>query len=208
MKVWVTTRMALSVVLSLFALTAASASAAPALLNGDIVLLSMPCYECRLIEKTTGSDYSHAGIIRIDETGRARVVMAVAPRVVEVDLEWLSGQARLPPKFLRAKTLEGRRLAYRAAIEAQAFIGRRYDRDFVWGEDSLYCFELVGFAFLRANAGVEIFPARPMDFRPFEREWHHVLGHAPPQGELGLSARDFEDSPWLEELDCSLSFSQ
>lgn len=44
---------------------------------GDVVLLSLNCYECRMIESETESLFSHSGVVIVDETGRTRIAQSL-----------------------------------------------------------------------------------------------------------------------------------
>ena len=45
--------------------------------TGDVVLLSLKCIECRVIESETNSLFSHSGVVVIDEQGRKRIAQSI-----------------------------------------------------------------------------------------------------------------------------------
>jgi len=177
-------------------------SQAGSLQPGDLVFLSMPCYICPLIEKTTGFPYSHVGIVVPESAGRWGLVMAVEPKVMEVDLQYLLGRlgpAR-PPLVMRMKTKEGQALAARAAVLSRSYLGIPYNHQFRIDNQSLYCSELVYFAFFRANNNQEVFPLTKMTFKPYTEIWRRALGTAPPEGLPGITPADIAHSPHLTPL--------
>lgn len=45
--------------------------------TGDVVLLSLKCIECRVIESETNSLFSHCGVVVVDEQGRKRIAQSI-----------------------------------------------------------------------------------------------------------------------------------
>ena len=45
--------------------------------TGDVVLLSLKCIECRVIESETNSLFSHSGVVVVDEQGRKRIAQSI-----------------------------------------------------------------------------------------------------------------------------------
>lgn len=178
--------------------TAAAGNPPHRLHEGDLILLSMPCYFCGLIEKTTQSQFSHVGIIHKSQSGKLSVIMAVPPKVMEVDLEFLVSHARQAPSFFRFKQKHLRETSKIAARFAPYYLGTPYDDKFELGEDKLYCSELIYFLFMRA-AGREVFHLQPMRFSPYENEWQLYFQGTPiPEGKLGVSPQDIANSSFLK----------
>lgn len=45
--------------------------------TGDVVLLSLNCYECRVIESETESLFSHSGVVIVDEEGTTKIAQSL-----------------------------------------------------------------------------------------------------------------------------------
>lgn len=162
---------------------------------GDLYFVSMPCYACPLIEKTTGSPYSHVAIVEEVGAHDTTLIMAVEPVVSRVSLRFIQQHTQgRPQKFMRPRDFSPAALA-----RLRGFLGVPFDSSFLPGTDRLYCSELAHFVFLGRD-GAPIFALRPMRFSPFEAEWTTLLGHAPPEGELGISPGDLATSPLLQEV--------
>lgn len=163
---------------------------------GDFYFVSMPCYACPLIEKTTGSPYSHVAVVEEVTADDVTLIMAVEPVVSRVSLRFIQQNTiGRPQKLMRLREGAGPD----AIARLRGFLGAPFDSSFLPGADRLYCSELAHFVF-RDEAGAPIFPLKPMRFSPFEAEWTTLLGHAPPEGELGISPGDLASSPLLQEV--------
>lgn len=126
----------------------------PALESGDLVFETSSSSQSWAIQWATRSRWSHVGIVD------------VAPDGVFV-VEALGKVSRTPWKAWRRRALrEGEVLVLRpravprgqrtaAVAHAKAFLGRRYDPRFGWGDDRIYCSELVVKAYERA-AGMSL----------------------------------------------------
>jgi hypothetical protein len=166
--------------------------------NGDLIFMSWPCYECSLIEKTTGSPFSHSAILYQNAAGVWMAIMAVEPMVQEVTVDFLKAKALKPLVFMRMKTIGHQKLAMQAAVVAHSFIGTAFDGKMEWGAEKLYCAELIYFSFLEANNGEPVFIARPMSFEPYFSQWKDVLGYNPPEGQTGVNPGDLAKSSLLK----------
>lgn len=129
-------------------------AAEPALRAGDLVFETSTSSQSWAIQWATRSPWSHVGIVDVAEDG-AFVIEA------------LGKVSRTPWKAWRRRAGRGGELlvlrpravpeAGRAAAvaRAKAFLGRRYDPRFGWGDDRIYCSELVVKAYERA-AGISL----------------------------------------------------
>lgn len=172
---------------------------------------------CDAIERVTagydGVNLSHVGLVARDAHQGLVVVEAVSTGVVATPL----------PKFLarslddrhRPKVLAGRLnpavvpdcrgLIRRAIEQARALEGKAYDKQFLIGNDSYYCSELVYEAFRRANHGQPWFELQPMTFHEPNSEepmaiWQAYfagLGVAIPEGCPGINPGSLSRSPLL-----------
>jgi hypothetical protein len=126
---------------------APAARAHPSLRTGDVVLQTSGSARSALIQRASGSPYSHVGLVEVTGEG-AFVIEAIAP-VSRTPFEaWAArGQGHVVT-VLRPKGLdEGAR---RAVIEvARGWLGRPYDARYEWDDQKLYCSELVVKAFAR-----------------------------------------------------------
>jgi hypothetical protein len=129
-------------------------AAEPELRTGDLVFERSTSSQSFAIQWATRSPWSHVGIVEVAQDG-TYVIEAVG-RV-----------SRAPWKKWRRRAVRGGELLVlrplgipepqrRAAVEvARSFLGRRYDPRFGWGDDRIYCSELVVKAYER-GAGVSL----------------------------------------------------
>jgi cell wall-associated NlpC family hydrolase len=131
---------------------AAPPGAAPALEPGDLVFETSRSTQSAAIQWATRSRWSHVGIVDVASDGT--FVVEALGRVTRTP--WRAWRRRalhggdilvLRPRDVPA----GRRAA--AVERAKALLGRRYDARFGWGDDRIYCSELVVKAYERA-AGI------------------------------------------------------
>ncbi|WP_242395456.1 YiiX/YebB-like N1pC/P60 family cysteine hydrolase [Anaeromyxobacter oryzisoli] len=131
------------------AVSAGTRGAEPALEPGDVVFQTSRSAQSLAIQEVTASPWSHVGIVDVGADG---------PYVIEA----IGHVSRTPWRAWRARGRSGRILVLRARLPAAAraravaaagrFLGRPYDPRFEWGDDRLYCSELVAKAYL-AGAG-------------------------------------------------------
>jgi hypothetical protein len=136
------------------AVSAPTRAAEPPLEAGDLVFETSSSSQSFAIRWATRSPWSHVGIVEVSSDG-AFVIEA------------LGKVSRTPWKAWRRRALRGGELLVlrpravprgkrAAAVErAKAFLGMRYDPRFGWGDDRIYCSELVVKAYERA-AGVSL----------------------------------------------------
>jgi hypothetical protein len=136
------------------AVSAPTRAAEPALRSGDLVFETSSSSQSWAIRWATRSPWSHVGIVEVGEDGTFVV-------------EALGKVSRTPWKAWKRRALKGGDLLVlrprgvpehaRAAAVARAkgFLGRRYDARFGWGDERIYCSELVVKAYERA-AGVSL----------------------------------------------------
>jgi hypothetical protein len=132
--------------------TRAAPSAGPALEAGDLVFETSTSPQSAAIQWATRSRWSHVGIV--DVAGDGTFVVEALGRVTRTP--WSAWRRRAlrggDILVLRPRDVSAERRA--AAVErAKALLGRRYDARFGWGDDRIYCSELVVKAYQRA-AGI------------------------------------------------------
>ena len=141
--------------------------------EGDIVFTGSPAGQGAAITAATGSPLTHCGVVFLKD-GSLMVLEAVQPvRVVPLDVFMRGGAAdRFTVRRLR-------HMPAPAALEearrwAAGQVGRNYDSRFEWGDDRLYCSELVWKIF--SKAGVELCPLRnPADYNLSHPEVRRLL---------------------------------
>lgn len=126
--------------------------AGPVLREGDVVFGDTGSRQALAIQWATRSRWSHVGVVELAPDG-AYVIEAIG-RVSRTP--WAAFRRRaggrvlvLRPRGLGAAARE------RAVAAAKAFLGKPYDARFGWGDDRIYCSELVVKAFER-GAGVTL----------------------------------------------------
>jgi len=124
-----------------------AASPAPQWRNGDVVLQTSASAQSAAIQLATHSPYSHAGLVEVAPDG-VFVIEALGKVSRTPIAAWIRrGDGR------RYTALRRRDLAPEAgaavAAAARAFLGKRYDAQFEWSDDRIYCSELVAKAYQR-----------------------------------------------------------
>lgn len=119
--------------------------------TGDVVFQTSGSRQSKAIQAATHSPLSHVGLVEVTPEGTF-VVEAVQP------------VKRTPLRQWKERGVEGRLLVLRpvglddaakarAVAEAKRHLGRPYDALFGWGDEAMYCSELVRKAYA-AGAGV------------------------------------------------------
>lgn len=163
---------------------------------GDVILVSLPCYICSLIELEENSKFSHIGIINI-ENGQPVVYEArgsVKKTSMKSFLNLLKADRviriiRLPMVF-NAKEL-------RYYFE-EFYEGLDYDRGFLWNNfdehnnEKLYCSELV-YKMLSHFWDFTLKPKK-MHFDQHPDIWFKYFKGNVPAGKMGLAPEDLNKS--------------
>lgn len=136
----------LFLVASLLALT-------PPFRTGDVVLQTSKSPMSLPIQQATRSPWSHTGLIEVTDEG-VFVLEAVQPVSRTPYAQWRKRGQGGVVKVLRLKDLDPKAAA-KAVAWAKARLGTPYDVRFGWGDDALYCSELVVKA-IEAGAGVRV----------------------------------------------------
>jgi len=124
----------------------------PAVNDGDIIFHASRSSQSMAIQRATGSQYSHMGMI-LHRDGKPFVFEAIATvRYTPLD-QWIARGTggRFVVKRLRAaSTLFTPHVLRSLRKEAAQSIGYPYDSAFGWGDDRVYCSELVWKVYWRA----------------------------------------------------------
>ena len=162
---------------------------------GDILLQPLHCYSCNLIEAQTRSEYSHIGVIVSSSKGQILVAEAFKKvRVVSLKEFNKKTQKGLKLEVLRPHYVSDN--LYRDYREN--FDGLPYDSMFLWGDESIYCSELVQKLF--AKSGMLTPNPKPMSFDTNPEYWDRYFRGETPRGKLGISPEDFKLSKLFVEL--------
>jgi len=177
--------------------------------TGDIILLPLDCFSCRMIADEEETKFSHSGVALVDAAGKISVVEALGKvRAVTLE-EFLQRTAKSQHAILlRSHELDQLyTLDFVAFKEFQsaanilftkAFAGLPFDHDYLWdnytpaGLQKLYCSEFVA-KFLNHFLRVKITPTA-MDFSRNWDFWMRYFNGNVPQGKLGNSPGSFKDS--------------
>lgn len=188
----------------LLATTAAAADYVPR--DGDIIFHSSRSAQSEAVQRATRSPFSHMGIVYLRE-GAALVFEAVQPvRHTPLD-RWIGRGAR--GEFVVKRLVEADRLLTEDALARMhaigaTFEGRPYDLVFEWGDEQLYCSELVWKVYQRA-LGIEIGALQTLDAFDLShpavaRKLLERWGGPPPMDQQVISPVAIFDSPLLETV--------
>ncbi|HYQ80635.1 MAG TPA: YiiX/YebB-like N1pC/P60 family cysteine hydrolase [Anaeromyxobacteraceae bacterium] len=125
----------------------------PGLRSGDVVLQTSRSEQSGFIQEATGSPWSHVGLVELTAGGPV-VIEAVGPVRATPWRAWRERGEGGRVLVLRPRHLPPEALA-RVVAAARRELGKPYDPRFGWGDEALYCSELVHKAFLR-GAGVAL----------------------------------------------------
>ena len=113
--------------------------------------------------------FTHVGIVYIDENDSIFVIEATQPKVAKTPLhEYLypGNEKDCPPVSVVGRLKpEYRHCIPKAIEEGLSLVGKEYDNGFVLGDDKYYCSELIYEVLLKANAGKPVFPLNVMTFK-------------------------------------------
>lgn len=124
---------------------------------GDVVLLSLNCYECRMIESETESLFSHSGVVIIDEAGNTKIAQSIGRVAMDTFADFTKNKT--PGTFVHVyrprelKSLTGihydKLTSSMRDIFNSHFKGAPFDSKYVWnnfnsqGVELLYCSEFI-----------------------------------------------------------------
>lgn len=171
--------------------------------NGDILLISLNCYECRVIESETNSKFSHSGVVIKDESGEVRIGQSlgmVALYPVEQFLKnrtpGLTVDVYRPKQFLKLSSKERQFLdSQMLHVFKTTFKGLPFDHNYLWdnfnerGQELLYCSEFIA-KFLDHFLSQPTIPY-PLSYKKHEEYWRKYFKGIIPEGVLGNSPASF-----------------
>lgn len=171
--------------------------------NGDVLLISFNCYECRVIESETNSKFSHSGVIIKNEAHEIRVGQSLGFVALYPLDQFLKNKTAgtivsvyRPKEFSNLKTLDMSSLEERMLSTFNStFKDAPFDDKYLWnnfdekGRELLYCSEFIA-KFLDHFLGVATVPY-PLTFKKNEAYWLQYFHGVIPEGELGNSPAAF-----------------
>ncbi len=176
---------------------------------GDIILLSLNCSICPLIENETDSPYSHSGIVVQKDMGAVVVAQALGRGVQHVTLDqFLAGlRSGGVAHIYRARALdqlyhENPQGFHKFEDElwhnyTTQFMGSSFDPFFLWdnrdaqGKEKFYCSEFVAKLLNRSLERNHQIKPVAMDFSRNLSTWQRLFHGVVPQGKPGLAPADF-----------------
>jgi len=176
-------------------------------LEGDIIFQSSQSNQCKAVKLATHSEYSHVGMITFIN-GKPFVLEAVEPvRTTEL-ATWIAHGTGGHYTVMRLKNRDSEILNKEIPIAqalAEKMLGIHYDIYFNWGDDQLYCSELVWKIYQRGY-GVELCPLRKMkEFDLTSPEVKSIMkqryGNNPPLDENVVAPSDLSNSTLLYEVE-------
>ena len=173
--------------------------------SGDIVFQDTGGQQGEAVRAATGSDFTHCGVV-FESEGTLYVLEAIQPVSVITLKQWKA----------RSKVFHARRLKNEKALTPAVFqkasdwtskqLRKDYDILFQWGDDELYCSELVWKVYHQA-AGVKL--CQPKPFKSYFLEDPAVTRIVKarygdldqlPENEPVVAPSDLAESPLLEEV--------
>lgn len=162
---------------------------------GDVILISLPCYICSLIELEENSLFSHVGVINI-ENNQAYVYEAWGKVKKSLLSDFLvRTKKKSLVRILRHKDANKIYQSEASYYFAQFYEGLRYDSLFRWdnkdskGNEKLYCSEFV-YKFLSHFINLKLKPKK-MHFNRHRKTWESFFKNNVPDNLPGLAPEDF-----------------
>jgi uncharacterized protein YycO len=177
----------------------------PVLKSGDIVFQNAQSGQCKAIELATHSQYTHCGII-FWKNNKCYVLEAVQPVCYTLFDDWVE---RGLDKHYAAKRLKDQSILTDSILTAmqkdgEKYLDKDYDIYFGWGNDKIYCSELV-WKIYKETTGLEIGELHKLkDFDLTSKEVKQIMkqryGNDIPYDEQVVSPSNIYDSSLLETV--------
>lgn len=185
--------------------------------TGDLILQSLPCSLCRLIEEEEKSPYSHVGMVGFEKSGEKNTetvtiweawgTVKATPFADFISRKRKGTEAKVlrPKHFLALSAEQSEKLNQELSeIYFNQFHGLTYDAAFLWdnvsedGKDTLYCSELV--VKLLNKFLPNPFPTKPMHYNSNREAWIRYFKGTPPDNLPGVSPGDLDRSDLFVDL--------
>ncbi len=169
--------------------------------EGDLIFQSLPRVRLvEAIEGSTGSPYSHCGIVA--RQGNAWVVIEAIGPVKETPLYAYIRRGRRSFFDVYRPRAEHQPLVPGFLAAARRYLGRPYDIHYEWDDMKIYCSELIWKAWREAGGGRLGEPQRlgALQWQPYEaviREIEH--GGLPLEREM-ITPRAVAEAPQVERV--------
>lgn len=180
-------------------------SALAELRSGDIVLLPMSCYECKMIEAETNGPFAHSGLIV--KTDLETYVLQSLGSVHAVTLESFL-KMKDPTRdivVVRPKEFQGIDMTSLLIEEFEKnYKGLPFDHEYLWNNfnesniEKLYCSEFIT-KILNKFLITKITPT-PMTYYAYPEYWEKFFNGDVPNGALGNSPNSFYSSTLFSEV--------
>lgn len=171
--------------------------------SGDVLLISFNCYECRVIESETNSQFSHSGVIVKNEDNEIRVAQSLGFVALYPMDQFLKKRTPgtitsvyRPKEFLELGVDEQKKLDQKMlATFNSVFLGAPFDVRYIWdnfdseGRELLYCSEFIA-KFLDNFLNAPTIPY-PLTYKKNEAYWFKYFKGDIPEGVLGNSPASF-----------------
>jgi hypothetical protein len=171
--------------------------------NGDVLLISFNCYECRVIESETNSPFSHSGVIIKNELHALTVGQSLGSVALYPIEQFLKNKTPgsvvavyRPKEFLSLPGPEKVALEEKMlSLFNSQFAGSLFDRFYLWdnvdsnGRELLYCSEFIA-KYLDHFLSTPTIPF-PLSYKKNEAYWKTYFKGLIPEGELGNSPASF-----------------
>lgn len=180
--------------------------------GGDVVTLSLNCYECRMIESETESAFSHSGVIIIDEQGRTRIAQSLG-RLDHFSLAEFTKNITPKTAVHVYRPVEFKKMGQgmRSLLEKsmldlfnEKFKNAPFDSKYLWnnfnsnGVELLYCSEFIA-KFLDHFLSQKTIPF-PISYKKHYVYWLTYFKGIVPEGELGNSPAAFSRDARFEYI--------
>lgn len=168
----------------------------PTLKSGDVLLISLNCYLCSLIERSTGAPYSHSGLV-LEREGKIFIAQALGSvHLVELERFLALKKAGTKLAHIRPK-LSGSERSQLWEIFTR-FDGLPFDSHYLWDDEALYCSEFIAKFFQQLDPS--LLAPRPIDYGADDIYWRQIQGPRYNEGELGNSPADLLRDSYFDVL--------
>ena len=171
-------------------------------MTGDVLLQSVPCYVCSMIEIEEGMPYSHSGVVVKSDNETSVLESWNNVQKVALSDHLKLRRTRTLTLVLRPLDANGQFLSIKSdqllAVFNQHFAGHHYDDAFLWNNsdesgETFYCSEMT--AKLLNYFFATPLLTKPMHFTHYRQDWIHYFKGTPPDGQAGVSPADLARSP-------------
>lgn len=133
---------------------------AQALKTGDIIFHSSKSTQSKVIQKATHSAYSHMGMVVYRE-GQPWVLEAIQPvKYTPLDA-WIKRGVNQHYVVKRYEKPLSTQQQQRLVRSAEQYLNKDYDVYFGWGDDAIYCSEIVWKAY-KQGLGIQLAPLQKL----------------------------------------------